>query len=84
MKSGFKQAETLTVSVGAAEVQPVVVSVHLKTTLPAPTPVARPALETVAIKGLEDNHVPPELGVSVVVPKIHIVVLAIQMCIRDR
>ena len=59
-------ALTVTGDVGA-ETQPVVVLVKEKVTLPAETPVTTPALVTVATAGLLLDHVPPVVGVRVVV-----------------
>ncbi|MBK6785393.1 MAG: hypothetical protein IPG79_17795 [Saprospiraceae bacterium] len=72
MKSGFKQAETLTVSVGAAEVQPVAVKVNVKVTLPGPIEVTIPPFVTEATVGLLLTQVPPVAGANVVVPPIQI------------
>src|SRR5258706_5225247 len=51
--------------------QVVVVLVKVKVTLPAATPVATPALVTVAREGLLLTHVPPLVGLNVIVDPIH-------------
>jgi len=65
------RAFTVNALVGAEE-QPVDVSVQVKVAVPAAIPVTRPALVTVATALLEDCHVPPVEGVTVVVESSHI------------
>ena len=59
-------AITVTVLEGL-EIQPVVLFVKVKVTVPAFTPTTYPALETVAIELLLLSHVPPVEGDNVVV-----------------
>lgn len=56
------------------EVHPVEVWVKLKVAVPPPTPVTTPALFTVATEGLLLTHVPPVVGLRVVVVPAQIVV----------
>src|SRR5258706_13334515 len=51
--------------------QVVVVLVKVKVTLPAATPVATPALVTVAREGLLLTQVPPLIGLNVIAEPIH-------------
>ncbi len=61
----------LMVTDGVVLLQPVVVSVKVKVTTPAETPVINPAFVTVATPGALLNHVPPALGLAVIVDPIH-------------
>ena len=55
---------------------PVRASVKVKVTLPAATPSTTPALETVAFETSLEAHVPPVIGVKLVVPPTQIEVEA--------
>jgi hypothetical protein len=63
----------VTVTVNGSDAHPVTVSVNVNCTVPAATPSTRPALDTVATEALLVAHVPPVVGVNVVVPPIHMV-----------
>ena len=52
--------------------QPVIELVNVKIAVPAPIPVTRPPPSTVATEIKFEDHVPPVLGVAVVVPPIQI------------
>jgi len=54
--------------------QPVAVSVNVKVTAPAATPVTTPAFVTVANEVLLLDHVPPVLGVTLAVEPTHTLV----------
>ena len=61
----------MTVTVNESDIQPVAVSVNANFAVPVATPVTTPELVTDAIKALLVAHVPPVVGVSVVVAPIH-------------
>ena len=60
-----------TVTVGVVLIQPVVVDVKVKVTVPADIPVINPALLIVAIAGALLTHVPPAPGLAVIVAPTH-------------
>jgi hypothetical protein len=60
----------VTITLIESERHPVDVSVNANFAVPAPTPVTTPALVTVAMALLLLPHVPPVVGVSVVVDPI--------------
>lgn len=74
------QAATVTTPVGL-EMQPVLLLVKLKVTVPAPTPVTTPALVTVATAGLLLLQVPPVVGVNVVVAPMQILLLPVMLTV---
>src|SRR6266481_4653465 len=61
----------LIVTADVVLLQVVVVLVNVKVTLPAATPVTTPALVTVANEGLLLTHVPPLIGLNVIVDPAH-------------
>src|SRR5258707_1039088 len=61
----------LIVTADVVLLQVVVVLVKVKVTLPAATPVTTPALVTVANEGLLLTHVPPVVGLNVIVDPAH-------------
>jgi hypothetical protein len=61
----------LIVTADVVLLQVVTVLVNVKVTLPAAAPVTTPALVTVAKEGLLLTHVPPVVGLSVMVELTH-------------
>src|SRR5258707_12377402 len=61
----------LIVTADVVLLQVVVVLVNINVTLPAATPVATPALVTVAREGLLLTQVPPLIGLNVIAEPIH-------------
>jgi hypothetical protein len=61
---------TVTEALGS-DVQLVRLEVNINVVLPAETPVAFPELSIVAILGFEEDHVPPEEGVRLILDPMH-------------
>jgi uncharacterized protein (DUF362 family) len=78
----FVVGRALTVTVfEASDGQPVLVCVKVKVAVPPLTPVTTPPLVTLAIAVLLLDHVPPEVGLKVVVDPTHIVLAPVMLTV---